>query len=181
MGGRVGEAAAAHQWRRRYYFADPAEVARRVYFPRPGYFCLLFCRGRKQNNRPEGTQAAGWARPAAAAGAGRRCPRPAGGRRGLLRPARAVPAALRTVSGEARERAAHLLPCARPVSPGPEPGFALPCPPPPSQPRAAPARTPLPLRGRQSRAGGVGLRPPPPARCRGTEPAEHRPRARRTK
>lgn len=62
----MGEAAAAHPWWRRYYFADPAEVARRVYFPRHGYFCLLFYRGRKQNNHPEETQAAGRARAAAA-------------------------------------------------------------------------------------------------------------------
>lgn len=153
----MGEAAAAHRWRRRYYFADPAEVARRVYFPRPGCFCLLFYRGRKQNNRPEGTRAAGYAR--AAAAAGRPCSRPAGGRRGLLRPARAVPAALRTVSWEARQRAAHLLACSLPVSPAAEAGLLS------SLPAAALSAP------RRSRSDAASLARPPEPRGRRRAPS----------
>lgn len=150
MGGRVGEATAAHRSRRRYYFADPAEVARRVYFPRPGYFRLLFYRERKQNNRPERTQAAGWARVAAAACRGKTGSAPA-------RPGRARRSPDCELGGSGAS--------------GPSPPLLSPRVP-RDRSRASrfsarlrpPGPAPLPLGRRRSHAGGVGLRPPP-SRC----------------
>lgn len=138
----MGEATAAHWWRRRYYFADPAEVARRVYFPRPGYFRLLFYRERKQNNRPEGTQAAGWARAAAAACRGKTGSAPAR-------------------SGRARRSPDCEL--GGPAASGPSPPLLSPRVP---GDRSRASRFPAcrrPLGHRQSPAGGVGLRRAPSA------------------